>query len=142
MEMSCPTNNYPPTDLSNNKLQFFELVQLLRRKVKALLSSSALGPNWPVSRLSTTLSKPSNTEFSTMAIHIVGLEGFSIAATLFFAVAVLVILQRIVSNHLASKKYKFPPRIPGLPIVGNTFQLPGNQQGQWGVEQARKYGEM
>jgi hypothetical protein len=77
-----------------------------------------------------------------MAFHIVGLKSSSVATTLFFTVLFLVIAQRIVSSHLYNKKYKFPPRIPGLPIVGNTFQLPGNQQGQWGIVQARKYGEM
>lgn len=77
-----------------------------------------------------------------MAIHIVGLEGSSFATALFFTVVALVIVQRLVSSHLYNKKYKLPPRIPGLPIVGNTFQLPGNQQGQWGIVQARKYGEM
>jgi hypothetical protein len=56
-----------------------------------------------------------------MAIHIVGLEGSLFAASLFFTVAVLALLQRIVSSHIASKKYRFPPRIPGLPIVENTF---------------------
>ena len=84
----------------------------------------------------------SNSNITAMALHIAGLDGSSVATTLFFAVVVLVIVQRAVSNHLYNKKYKFPPKIPGLPIVGNTFQLPGNQQGQWGVQMARKYGEM
>ncbi len=86
--------------------------------------------------------RTSQTTVDAMALHIAGLEGSSVATTLFFALVVLAIVQRIVSNHLYKKKYKFPPRIPGLPIVGNTFQLPGNQQGQWGVQMARKYGEM
>jgi hypothetical protein len=77
-----------------------------------------------------------------MVLHIAGLEGSSVATTLFFAVVVLGIVQRIVSNHLYNKKYKFPPRIPGLPFVGNTFQLPLSQQGPWGIVQAKKYGEM
>jgi hypothetical protein len=77
-----------------------------------------------------------------MALHVAGLDGSSFATNLFFAVVILAIAQRIVSSHLYNKKYKFPPRVPGLPIVGNTFQLPGNQQGQWGVQMARKYGEM
>jgi hypothetical protein len=77
-----------------------------------------------------------------MVFHIAGLEGSSVATTLFFAVVVLAIVQKIVSTHLYNKKYKFPPRIPGLPIVGNTFQLPLSQQGQWGIFQAKKYGEM
>jgi hypothetical protein len=77
-----------------------------------------------------------------MVLHIAGLEGSSVATTIFFAVVVLAIVQKIVSTHLYNKKYKFPPRIPGLPIVGNTFQLPLSQQGQWGIVQAKKYGEM
>ncbi len=84
----------------------------------------------------------SNIKIVMMALHIAGLEGSSFATTLFFAIVVLAIVQRLVSNHLYNKKYKFPPRIPGLPFLGNTFQLPGNQQGQWGIVQARKYGEM
>jgi hypothetical protein len=85
---------------------------------------------------------PASNNTTAMALHIVGLDGSSVATTLFFAVVILVIVQRAVSNHLYNKKYKFPPKIPGLPIVGNTFQLPGNQQGQWGVQMARKYSEM
>ena len=56
-----------------------------------------------------------------MVFHIAGLEGSSVATTLFFAVVVLAIVQKIVSTYLYNKKYKFPLRIPGLPIVGNTF---------------------
>lgn len=77
-----------------------------------------------------------------MVLYIAGLEDSLVATTLFFAVVVLGIVQRIVSNHLYNKKYKFPPRIPGLPIVGNTFQLPLSQQGPWGIVQAKKYGEI
>jgi hypothetical protein len=84
----------------------------------------------------------SYTKVPTMALHIVGLNGSSFATTVFLVVVALLIVQRAVSSHLYKKKYKFPPRIPGLPIVGNTFQLPGNQQGQWGVQMAREYGEM
>jgi hypothetical protein len=84
----------------------------------------------------------SDTKVPTMALHIVGLNGSSFATTVFLVVVALLVVQRAVSNHLYKKKYKFPPRIPGLPIVGNTFQLPGNQQGQWGVQMAREYGEM
>lgn len=57
-------------------------------------------------------------------------------------VLVLVLLHRTASNYLYNKKYKLPPRIPGIPLFGNTFQLPPTQQGLWGIEQARKYGEM
>jgi hypothetical protein len=84
----------------------------------------------------------SDTKIPTMALHIVGLNGSSFATTVLLVVVALLVVQRAVSSHLYKKKYKFPPRIPGLPIVGNTFQLPGNQQGQWGVQMAREYGEM
>lgn len=69
-------------------------------------------------------------------------ESFALLPTVVVSILVIGVLQKILANHLASKKYRFPPRIPGSPIVGNTFQLPGNQQGLWGKEQAEKYGEM
>lgn len=40
------------------------------------------------------------------------------------------------------KKYKLPPRVPGVPIFGNTFQIPALQQGPWAKGLAEKYGEM
>ncbi|KAJ5842201.1 hypothetical protein N7534_012031 [Penicillium rubens] len=40
------------------------------------------------------------------------------------------------------KKYKLPPQVPGVPIFGNSFQIPAIQQGPWGKRLAEKYGEM
>ncbi|KAF8855770.1 cytochrome P450 [Acephala macrosclerotiorum] len=45
-------------------------------------------------------------------------------------------------SYYGGKKYKLPPRLPGLPIVGNTFQIPPFQGGLWASEQAKKMGEM
>lgn len=53
----------------------------------------------------------------------------------------LVCLQAV-SRYRFNKKYKFPVRIPGLPIVGNTLQIPPLNQGLWGKAMAEKYGEM
>jgi hypothetical protein len=44
--------------------------------------------------------------------------------------------------YLYARKYKLPPRIPGIPIFGNALQIPPLKQGKWGIEMARKYGEM
>ena len=58
------------------------------------------------------------------------------------AVAVYV-LQYFVREKIRMSKYKLPPRIPGgLPLIGNTFQMPPTQQGPWAKELAEKYGEM
>ncbi|KAH0846045.1 hypothetical protein FOPE_11433 [Fonsecaea pedrosoi] len=46
------------------------------------------------------------------------------------------------NEHVKARKYRFPPRIPGVPIFGNTFQLPPLKQGLWGMEMAKRYGEM
>ena len=48
----------------------------------------------------------------------------------------------LITTYQFNKKYKLPPLIPGLPIVGNTFQLPPLKQGVWGMRMARQYGEM
>lgn len=46
-------------------------------------------------------------------------------------------------QHLQQKrKYNLPPRVPGIPIFGNTFQIPALQQGPWAKKLAEKYGEM
>ncbi|RMJ23696.1 Cytochrome P450 [Aspergillus sp. HF37] len=39
-------------------------------------------------------------------------------------------------------KYKLPPQVPGIPVFGNTFQIPALQQGPWAKDLAEKYGEM
>ncbi|KAJ5031346.1 cytochrome P450 [Bipolaris maydis] len=49
-----------------------------------------------------------------------------------------------VRTYLRNRKYKLPPRVPGLPIVGNTFQFPLDpvKQGPWAARLAKEYGEM
>lgn len=64
------------------------------------------------------------------------LVGFAVLSTL------VLLTVWAVTSHVKARKYKFPPRIPGIPIFGNTFQLPPLKQGVWGMEMARKYGEM
>jgi hypothetical protein len=64
---------------------------------------------------------------------------------LYSAVAALglYIVQYIIRERIRLSKYKLPPRIPGgLPLIGNTFQMPPKQQGPWAKELADKYGEM
>ena len=40
------------------------------------------------------------------------------------------------------RKYKLPVTVPGVPVFGNTFQIPALQQGPWAKRLAEKYGEM
>jgi hypothetical protein len=64
-------------------------------------------------------------------------------AYLSFAVAALAIaIIKFIGDYIKSSKYKLPPRVPGPPILGNTFQIPSKQQGPWAKELAEKYGEM
>lgn len=48
----------------------------------------------------------------------------------------------LLQNIRRGKKYKLPPRVPGIPFFGNAFQIPALQQGPWAKELAQKYGEM
>lgn len=41
-----------------------------------------------------------------------------------------------------AKWAKLPPQVPGLPVLGNTLQVPALQQGPWAKDLAAKYGEM
>ncbi len=77
-----------------------------------------------------------------MGIQIAGLESSSIVTAALFAIATLFLVQKVVANQAASKKYKYPPQIPGWPVFGNTFMMPSIRQGMWAREQAMKYGEM
>ncbi|CAG8952215.1 hypothetical protein HYFRA_00000955 [Hymenoscyphus fraxineus] len=63
-------------------------------------------------------------------------------ATAVIVLVTVMVVDRLVSNYRWNKKYKFPNRIPGIPIFGNTFQLPAVHQGVWGNEQRKKYGDM
>lgn len=40
------------------------------------------------------------------------------------------------------RQYRFPPIVPGLPIVGNAFQIPKTDQGPYLQKLGEKYGEM
>jgi cytochrome P450 len=53
-----------------------------------------------------------------------------------------IFLQQAISRHRFNKHYKLPITIPGLPIIGNTLQIPPLHQGLWGKAMAEKYGEM
>jgi hypothetical protein len=56
------------------------------------------------------------------------------------AVAIYVFLT--ITKKLHSSKYKLPPRVPGVPVFGNSFQVPLTQQGPWAKKLAETYGEM
>jgi hypothetical protein len=59
------------------------------------------------------------------------------------AAVVLYVAQYVIREKIRMSKYKLPATIPGgLPIVGNTFQMPPTQQGPWAKKMAEKYGEM
>ncbi|TVY54163.1 Cytochrome P450 monooxygenase patI [Lachnellula cervina] len=61
----------------------------------------------------------------------------------FYSIAGL--LTAVLARYLATrgrKKYKFPPLVPGIPIMGNALQVPPTQQGPWAKSLADKYGEM
>ncbi|KAH8659246.1 cytochrome P450 [Tricladium varicosporioides] len=63
-------------------------------------------------------------------------------STVLVALVAILIVQKVVANYRWHKKYKLPNPVPGIPIFGNTFQLPPMQQGTWGQEMTKKYGEM
>lgn len=48
----------------------------------------------------------------------------------------------ISSSRKPAKPYKLPPVVPGVPLFGNSFQVPATQQGPWAKALAEKYGEM
>lgn len=52
------------------------------------------------------------------------------------------ILQYAISKYRFNRKYKLPNVVPGLPILGNSLQVPFPAAGMWGVEMAKKYEEM
>jgi hypothetical protein len=63
------------------------------------------------------------------------LISLAVAAALWLLVT---LIQRL--RHAA--QYKLPPRVPGVPIFGNSFQIPPAQQGPWAKDLAEKHGEM
>ena len=56
--------------------------------------------------------------------------------------AIILLATWRLKEHAKARKYKHPPQIPGIPIFGNTFQLPPLKQGVWAIEMVQKYGEM
>ncbi|KAJ5936000.1 hypothetical protein N7454_005298 [Penicillium verhagenii] len=70
---------------------------------------------------------------------------FKSAGHVAIAVAIsigIIALFIIINDYQWNKKYKLPPRVPGIPILGNSLQVPPSQQGEWAKELAAKYGEM
>lgn len=61
---------------------------------------------------------------------------------LWMAVGTLTALLAGYFSHRSQKKYKLPPIVPGIPVMGNALQVPPSQQGQWAKSLAEKYGEM
>ena len=62
-----------------------------------------------------------------------------------YAVAFLLVISfmvRAIVRHARSKKYRYPNLVPGLPIFGNSFQMPSTGQGPFLEQLAKKYGEM
>lgn len=66
--------------------------------------------------------------------------------SLFYYAALVVLLgilcEQAISRYRFGKNYKLPVKIPGIPILGNTLQIPALHQGVWGRAMAQKYGEM
>lgn len=52
------------------------------------------------------------------------------------------LVQALIRDKFQKSKYNLPVRVPGVPIFGNTFQIPALQQGPWAKKLAEKYGEM
>ncbi len=72
--------------------------------------------------------------------------GYS-TSTVFLAVAaatLLWLLHLIISSTIRRRQYKLPAQVPGIPIFGNSFQMPLTQveQAPWAQKLAQKYGEM
>ncbi|PNS18823.1 3-hydroxyphenylacetate 6-hydroxylase [Sphaceloma murrayae] len=55
---------------------------------------------------------------------------------------ILALAAGYIQNLRWQSKYKLPPRVPGVPIFGNSFQVPPKQQGPWAKKLAEQYGEM
>jgi hypothetical protein len=55
---------------------------------------------------------------------------------------VVYVLATSITNRTRAPIYNLPPLVPGVPLFGNTFQIPLVQQGPWAKKLAEKYGEM
>jgi hypothetical protein len=62
--------------------------------------------------------------------------------TALFTFTVAAIAWHIVRSWIKNRRYRLPVQIPGVPIFGNSFQVPAVQQGPWAKALAEKYGEM
>lgn len=58
------------------------------------------------------------------------------------ALLLVIFIQKMWARYQKQKRYKLPPSVPGIPVLGNTLQMPPIMQGQWALQQAKKYGEM
>ncbi|KAH1765152.1 hypothetical protein KXV58_001711 [Aspergillus fumigatus] len=76
---------------------------------------------------------------NTTAVRPVPRVGF---ATIVLGLIVLGILRWAYACYKGNQKYKLPARVPGIPILGNSLQVPAVQQGPWAKDLAAKYGEM
>lgn len=63
-------------------------------------------------------------------------------ASICLAILVALLLRYLVLTIIYKRRYKFPSVVPGVPIFGNTFQIPPLQQGPWAKKLADKHGEM
>ena len=62
---------------------------------------------------------------------------------LLIALAAMVVLYlATLRGRKDSPKYRLPPLVPGIPVLGNALQVPPTQQGPWAKQLAEKYGEM
>ncbi|RDL31814.1 uncharacterized protein BP5553_09216 [Venustampulla echinocandica] len=52
-----------------------------------------------------------------------------------------IVVKLVVSKIRFTKKYKLPNVVPGWPFIGNSLDVP-YPAGMWGVDMAKKYGEM
>lgn len=48
----------------------------------------------------------------------------------------------LLGDYLHTKRYQYPNLVPGLPLVGNMFQMPATDHGPYLQKLAGKYGEM
>ncbi|EXJ73906.1 uncharacterized protein A1O5_02200 [Cladophialophora psammophila CBS 110553] len=66
----------------------------------------------------------------------------NVTGTLILGFVVFFVAQSWFRSFRKNASYKLPPVVPGIPIFGNTFQIPALQQGPWAKKLADKYGEM
>jgi len=66
----------------------------------------------------------------------------NIPLTAICGLLVIFVANLFIRSYLKNPKYKLPNHVPGVPVFGNTFQIPLIQQGPWAKALADKYGEM